>query len=62
MLDEKASAKIFELSKEQMLEIEMEEQRELDTKRRRNRGDDDSSEEEDNGSTMGDILDEEDDE
>jgi len=61
LLDEKASAKIFELSKEQMLEIEMEEQRELDTKRRRNRGDDDSSEEEDNGSTMGDILDEEDD-
>ena len=62
LLDEKASAKIFELSKEQMLEIEMEEQRELDTKRRRNRGDDDSREEEDNGSTMGDILDEEDDE
>ena len=66
LLDERSTKKIFELSKEQMLEIELEEQKKVEAKRRRNRGnggaDADSSDEEDNGSTMGNILDEDDEE
>ena len=69
LLDEKSTQRILKLGKEQMLEIELEEQRNLDAKRRRGRGgasasagDLDSSDEEDNGSTMGDILDEDDEE
>eukprot|EP00979_Chaetoceros_neogracilis_P019287 scaffold12116_cov277-Chaetoceros_neogracile.AAC.5 len=65
LLDEKSTKKIFELSKEQMLEIEMDEQKQMELKRRKAAGarggaDGDSSDEEDNGSTMGDILDDED--
>ncbi len=74
LLDEKSTQRIFELSKEQMLEIEMEEQRELDSKRRRemnknrnrngngNGGDSSDDDEEDTGSTMGDILNDEEEE
>jgi|AntRauTorckE5430_2_1112549.scaffolds.fasta_scaffold08965_3 recombination DNA repair RAD52 pathway protein len=67
LLDEKSTKKIFELSKEQMLEIEMDEQKQMELKRRKAVGarggaDGDSSDEEDNGSTMGDILDDEDEE
>ena len=70
LLDEKSTKKIFELSKDQMHEIEMEEQREMESKRRKATGarggagaeGDSSDEEEDNGSTMGDILNDEDEE
>jgi len=70
LLDEKSTKKIFELSKDQMLEIEEEEQKEMELKRRRGAGarggadaeGDSSDEEEDNGSTMGDILNDEDEE
>jgi len=62
LLGEKDTKRIFELGKEQMEEIEMEEQKEMEMKRRKGgRGsadaDADSSDEEDNGSTMGDVID-----
>lgn len=61
LLDERSTKKIFELGQQQMLEIEQDEEKEFEAKRRRNRGsaNADSSDEEDNGSTMGDILDDE---
>ena len=54
LLDEKTSQKILALSKEQMLEVELEEQRDLERKRaqrerRHRRRDYDSSDEEDEG-------------
>ncbi len=67
LLNEKETRRIFELSKEQMLEIELEEQnnREKKNKARMEMNTNaaySSDEEEDNGSTMGDILDDDDDE
>lgn len=70
LLDEKTTQKIFELSKEQMLEIEMEEQRERELMRKKTVGSargDDSEDDEDDGddgniSAMGEILDDEEDE
>lgn len=64
LLDERSTKKIFELGQQQMLEIEQDEEKEFEAKRRRNRGsaNADSSDEEDNGSTMGDILDDEEEE
>jgi essential nuclear protein 1 len=73
LLDEKTTQKIFELSKEQMLEIEMEEQREMELMRKktsaRTRGqdshsDDDDGDDDDDGnlSAMGEILDDDEDE
>ena len=58
LLNEKETRRIFELSKEQMLEVEIEEQQQVEKNRRGDRKnvDEDSSDEEDNGSTMGDIL------
>uniref|UniRef100_A0A7S3PYJ4 Bystin n=1 Tax=Chaetoceros debilis TaxID=122233 RepID=A0A7S3PYJ4_9STRA len=58
LLNEKETRRIFELSKEQMLEVEIEEQQQVEKNRRggRKNVDEDSSDEEDNGSTMGDIL------
>ena len=62
LLNEKETKRIFDLGREQMLEIEMEEQRSGERKRRSGRRDMDSSDEEDNFSAMGDILDEDDEE
>lgn len=60
LLNEKETKRIFDLGREQMLEIEMEEQRAGERKRRSGKRDMDSSDEEDNVSAMGEILDEDD--
>eukprot|EP00551_Chaetoceros_affinis_P012252 CAMPEP_0203668198 /NCGR_PEP_ID=MMETSP0090-20130426/4890_1 /ASSEMBLY_ACC=CAM_ASM_001088 /TAXON_ID=426623 /ORGANISM="Chaetoceros affinis, Strain CCMP159" /LENGTH=464 /DNA_ID=CAMNT_0050532571 /DNA_START=90 /DNA_END=1484 /DNA_ORIENTATION=+ len=69
LLDEKTSQRIFELGKEQLLEIEMEEQKELmegrERRRRKNKDDEDDEDDEDDdmdsttGSLIGDLADDE---
>lgn len=61
LLNEKETKRIFDLGREQMLEIEMEEQKSME-RRCKNRVDVDSSDEEDDLSAIGEIVDDNDEE